>query len=84
MKLFRVYVDDGSHVFKTYTAAKSKKAMIEREGGNGEFVKIEDVTQEFLCDGSAERCYDDLRRTGWGHAEATLIAELIRDHLAHR
>ena len=84
MKLFRVYVDDGNQVFKTYTAAKSKKAMLERDGGNGEFVKIEDVTQEHLCEGSAERCYDDLRRTGWGQAEATLIAELIRDHLAHR
>lgn len=84
MKLFRVYVDDGSQVFKTFSAAKSKKAMIERDGGNGEFVKIEDVTQEFLCEGSAERCYADLRRAGWGNAEATLIAELIRDHLAHR
>ena len=84
MKLFKVYVDDGQNTFRAYTAARSKKAMLERDCGNGEFIKIEDVTKEHLCEGSAERAYDDLRRTGWGEAEATLIAELIRDHLAHR
>jgi hypothetical protein len=84
MKLFQVYVDDGTQVFKTYTAAKSKKAMMERDGGNGEFIKIEDVTSEYLTEGSAEMCFDTLTRHGWGRAEATLIAELIRDHVAHR
>lgn len=84
MKLFKVYVDDGNQVFRTYTAAKSKKAMMERDGGNGEFVKIEDVTMEHLCEGSAERLYDDLLHCHWGQAEATLIAELVRDHLQHR
>lgn len=84
MKLYHVYVDDGEQVFKTYAAAKNKKALLERDGGNGDFIKIEDVTMDHLCEGSAERLFDDLLRCCWGRAEATLIAELVRDHLAHR
>ena len=84
MKLFHVYIDAGDSVFKTFTAAKSKKAMIDRDGGNGKFVKIEDVTMDYLTDESADCLYKTLISNHWGQAEATIISELVREHVARR
>ena len=81
MKLFRCIVDDGENVFKTLTAAKSKKELLEVYGGNGTFEKIEDVTNEYFTEKSVECLAESLRRTNWGEAETTIICALLEQHI---
>ena len=81
MKLFRCIVDDGENVFKTLTAAKSKKELLEVYGGNGTFEKIEDVTNEYFTEKSVECLAESLRRTNWGEDETTIICALLEQHI---
>ena len=46
MKLYECIIDDGTNVFKTVTAAKSKKELLNVYGGNGTFEKIKDITKD--------------------------------------
>ena len=81
MKLFKCIVDDGKTVFKTLTAAKSKKDLLDVYGGNGVFEKIQDVTSEYFTEKTVERLDYDLIRTGWGEGERRLICALVEQHI---
>lgn len=81
MKLFRCIVDDGENVFKTLTAAKSKKELIEVYGGNGNFEKIEDVTNEYFTEKSVEKLAESLQRTHWGEGKINIICALFEQHI---
>lgn len=83
MKLFKCIVDDGENVFKTLTAAKSKKELLEVYGGNGTFEKIEDVTNEYFSDliASIECLEESLRRTGYGEGEISILCALLDQHI---
>ena len=50
MKLFECIVDDGNNVFKSTVAARNKKELLNVYGGNGDFVKITDVTNDYFTD----------------------------------
>lgn len=84
MKLYNCIIDDGKSIFRAFTAAKSKKELLSVYGGNGNFEKIEDVTDEYLIPESVEKLDSDLLRTGWGEAERRLICALVEEHLNHR
>lgn len=81
MKLFKCIVDDGENVFKTLTAAKSKKELLEIYGGNGTFEKIEDVTNEYFTETSVACLNTSLKRTGWGEGEINIICALLDQHI---
>ena len=81
MKLFECIVDDGKDVFKTLTAAKSRKALIDEYGGNGDFIRIKDVTAEYFTEASAEKLEEDLRRMGWGEGERRILCALLEAHI---
>lgn len=81
MKLFECIVDDGKDVFKTLTAAKSRKALIDEYGGNGEFIRIKDITAEYFTEGSVELLGDHLLRMGWGEGERKILCALLETHL---
>lgn len=81
MKLFKCIVDDGENVFKTLTAAKSKKELLEIYGGNGTFEKIEDVTNEYFTEASVACLNTSLKRTGWGEGEINIICALLDQHI---
>lgn len=81
MKLFECIVDDGHDVYKALAAGKSRKAMLEECGGNGEFISIKDVTADYFTPESVSRLNDDLRSLGWGKGERTLICALLQEHL---
>lgn len=81
MKLFECIVDDGKDVFKTLTAAKSRKALLDEYGGNGEFIRIKDITAEYFTEGSVELLSDHLLRMGWGEGERRIICALLESHL---
>lgn len=81
MKLFECIVDDGTNVFKSLCTAKNKKELLDIYGGNGEFVKVTDRTNEYFDETSAEKLRNDLLRTGWGEGETRLIVALLEEHI---
>lgn len=81
MKLFKCIVDDGENIFKTLTAAKSKKELLEIYGGNGTFEKIEDVTNEYFNEKTLEHLAETLTRARWGEGEINLICALLEEHI---
>ena len=73
MKLFECIVDDGTNVYKSLCTAKNKKELLEIYGGNGEFIKITDRTNEYFNETSAEK--------RWGEGETRLIVALLEEHI---
>lgn len=78
MKLFECIVDDGTQVFKTVTAAKNKKELLNIYGGNGTFEKITDVTKCYPID--ENKLDNTLRSAGYGQAEINLLTALLFEH----
>lgn len=77
MKMFKAYFDCGDDCFKVVRPADSKAQFITRYGGNGEIIKMEDVTKEIPLD--PDRLFEDLMmRLGYGEAEAYAISECVR------
>lgn len=81
MKLFECIIDDGKSVFKTFTAAKSKKALLDECSGNGSFEKIKDVTNLYFSDTTLDKLNEDLFRMGWGEGERKIICALVQQHI---
>lgn len=78
MKIFRVVVDDGVSAFATFIVAKDLEELYDVWSGNGEFLKVADVTSEYF--------YDDLDRQkkffsefGLSNIESEFLARLIID-----
>lgn len=80
MKLYECIIDDGKSVFKTVTAAKNKKELLNVYGGNGTFEKIKDITKDTQHMG-VDYLRESLRTTGWGEKEITLLTALLQQHL---
>lgn len=81
MKLFECIIDDGKDVYKSLCTAKSKKELLNVYGGNGDFIKIKDITNEYFDETSAEELRNDLIKTGWGEGETKLIVALLEEHI---
>lgn len=84
MKLYECIVDDGKNVFKTTVATKNRKELLNVYGGNGDFVKIKDITNEYLTDTTEDKLNDDLIKMGWGENERIMICGLVRQHIENR
>lgn len=81
MKLFECIIDDGKNVYKNLCTAKSKKELLNVYGGNGDFIKIKDITNEYFDETSAEELRNDLKKAGWGEGETRLIVALLEEHI---
>lgn len=81
MKLFECIIDDGKNVYKNLCTAKSKKELLNVYGGNGDFIKIKDITNEYFDETSAEELRNDLIKAGWGEGETRLIVALLEEHI---
>ena len=81
MKLFECIIDDENNIFKTLVAVKNKKELLSVYGGNGEFVRIKDVTNEYLTEKSIELLNDNLTRMSWGEAERKILCALLEEHI---
>lgn len=81
MKLFRCILNDGENIFETFASSKNKRELLEVYGGNGNFEKIEDVTNEYFDDNSVDCLRTSLIRTGWGFGEINLICALLDQHI---
>lgn len=81
MKLFECIIDDGTDVYKSLCTAKSKKELLNVYGGNGDFIKIKDITNEYFDETSADELRNDLIKAGWGTGETKLIVALLEEHI---
>ena len=75
-KMFEMIIDDGRDVFKVTRMGKDQKDMEERYGGNGEFVRVLDVTENFPI--SEDKLHAALTGAGFGEAERESIVSLLR------
>ena len=82
MKLYECIIDDGKDVFKEIVPVKNKKQLFEQYGGNGDFVKIKDVTGEYLNESSIKCLNESLVKAGWGEGERKMLCALLEQHLA--
>ncbi len=78
MKAYEMIIDDG-HVFKCVRPAESVKQLKYIYGGNGEMVRIKDVTEEYPLD------LDYLRKVlrgqangHFGEVETDIICSLVQ------
>lgn len=75
MKVYECIIDDGMNVFKATTVSKDKSTMLKEYGGNGEFVKIKDVTKDYKIN------IDDVRSAltidNFGKTEIDLIIRIL-------
>ena len=74
--MLSMIINDGEKVFKVCRGAKSVAALKKEYGGNGEFVRVKDVTEAFPI--SEEHLRVALR--GWGEEERELIVGLLRNN----
>lgn len=75
MKKFMVYVDDSENLMKLAIPAKSVKAAKEYASGNGEIIKVSDVTADYPI--SADKVYNALKKDGFGVAEIDFIIRTL-------
>lgn len=80
LKIYEVVVDDGTDVFKTSICATSKRELKDKWAGNGEFLKITDVTDKYPI--SVEKVEDALENAGFNRGEVMLITEILSRGLA--
>ena len=78
MKVFEVIVDDGKEVFKSVCSAKSKRALRKIYGGNGDFIKVTDITNT-VDYASLRKRIDNLLANceDFNKAEKSLVSEII-------
>jgi hypothetical protein len=75
LKKYLVYMDDGKDVFRLAIPAENKKAAADYVKGNGEIVKITDVTDRYPI--SLEYVYKALTSAGFGETETDLITRTL-------
>lgn len=72
-------IENGEHVFKNVRPAKNIKELKQIYGGNGDFVRIKDVTQEYPLD--VDYLRKVLRGENIGHfgeIETDIICALVQ------
>lgn len=75
MKKYMVYVDDSEYLMKLAIPAKSVKAAKEYASGNGEIIKVVDVTADYPI--NAEKVAQALKNSNFGQTEIDFIIRTL-------
>ena len=75
MKKYLAYMDDGHNCFKLAIPADSVKAAKKYVAGNGEVIKVSDVTEEYPI--SLEKVGQALFAAGFGEYEVDFITRAL-------
>ena len=75
-------IDDGTQINKSVRPAKDLRTLKGIYGGNGEFIRIKDVTNEWtnkymFSDVGKNQMYDTLKRANYGNDEINIILALM-------
>mgnify|MGYP000880604981 CR=1 FL=1 len=76
MKIYEVILEGGNDVFKTLIPAKSTKDVKKQVQGNGEIVKIKDVTYKYPI--SIDFIRNELRGK-LGYEELTIVLRILQN-----
>ena len=74
-RMYEAIIDDGEQVFKASRLALDEEDFESRYGGNGELVRIRDVTEDFPISENAVR--SALEAAGFGEAEREAVVSLL-------
>lgn len=75
---YEMIIDDKEMVFKTVRAKENIKKLKEVYGGNGEFVRIRDVTEEFKID--LQKVANALLKANFGEIEKDIIISILENY----
>lgn len=76
-KIYECIIDDGTALYKEYIPSPSKSALLNQWGGNGEFIRIKDVTKDFPI---GEACLTEaLQQYGFGQIEQDIIRRALQN-----
>lgn len=84
MKLYEMIIDDGTEVFKAIRPAKDLKSLKTQYGGNGEIIRIKDVTEYWtnnglvFSDSGIDFLVKVLQQAQYGKTEIEMITALIK------
>ena len=78
MKLYKAIFETETDAFKVYRTAKNEKAFKEQYGGNGEIIKLEDVTSDYPL--SLKTIEEALTISRFGQIEKDLILSIIQNN----
>ena len=80
-RMYEAIIDAGDQVFKVNRIARDEKDFKSRYGGNGEFVRILDVTEDFPI--SIDNVKIALEMERFGEAEVEAIVHLLSSGYAN-
>ena len=78
-QIYKVYLEDRINTYSAIIPAKSKKEVIEYCQGNGEIIKIKDITNDTPI--SVSSVYDALTSANFGQDEIDIVCRLIQNNL---
>lgn len=78
MKKYIVYIDDGASVSKLAIPSESVKAVKKYVQGNGEVIKVTDVTEDYPI--SAVKVAEALKVANFGEPEIDFIVRTLTMH----
>ena len=76
MKIYEMIIDDSENVFKCVRPAETKKALTKMYGGNGEFIRIKEVTEEYKI--NLDKLYDTLKKANYKEEEIDIIISTLK------
>ena len=77
-KMYTMIIDDGKDVYKVSRIAKNLKSLKNECGGNGEFIKITDTTEQHPI--SDLKVTEALKNAGFGKVEIEAIRTLLNNY----
>lgn len=78
MKKYMVYMDDGENLMKLAIPAESVKSAKKYVNGNGEVIKVADVTEDYPI--NANKVHEALKNAGFGETEIDFIVRTLTMH----
>ena len=78
MKKYMVYMDDGQNCFKLAIPADSVKSAKKYVQGNGEVLKVTDITEDYPI--SINKVVEALKNADFGQVEIDLIMRTLTFH----
>ena len=75
-KMYEMIIDCGDQVIKVNRPGKSAADVKKRYSGNGEYIKVTDVTEDYPID--AYKVMSALAAAGFGETEQEAIRHFIR------
>ena len=79
--MYEILIDDGTRVYKHHGIYRNEKDARKSAEGNGEVIKIKDVTEDTPLSG--DKIFTALRNAGFGQNEANAIYSFVTNNYSN-